>query len=601
MNEDDDHIDPYNSDDSEWDEESLTPRALSKLRVTRRKKKKSWLLSEEEKRKKNRKSNAEVWKKYRDVHEPIVFYPETAKMVAEIAKSTSKTLLYPDGSEYRGPIRGGLKPEGQGTLQWPNGHGSYIGDFHQGLPHGHGRRVYANGESYVGRWQNGKRHGFGIMTNGSDDVILYEGLWREGQRARQAEYAAGLPSPDRAELHRTRVRFNTLGSLAAATDNLVEKMLSAPELPAADSVTRYVAARSKKDRGKNEKRKSSSQVEVEGGERGGEEEEGKGKGKGEEKRDGAAEVSHYYVKKEKLKKIKNAWHSYPSAQFTTPLRQIAKIKVGMHVKEKYVHMEKFFLSEMESMQLSMKARKSIYTRERKALMKDYDKGLEILNQKFKKERRATLKMGVMRGGIAVDRSVREVKKIKDSYMKKHSVMMERRMRGMLRMKEEYMEDMRVRKDETTKRKITMKGAYLKMAWSRHRMEVEQERSDIARNSSEKRRKEFEKKQKMRIKEALSGKTRKRSSTENDLNDNDGKKAQRLYQLSTLHKVLRPSLHQELEIAIRKWCIVTKFKRHTEEVRLDLVKITEKDSAKTMVFKPSKGKNKKKLVKEVVVL
>ena len=259
------------------------------------------------------------------------------------------------------------------------------------------------------------------------------------------------------------------------------------------------------------------------------------------------------------------------------------------------------MSEMESMQLSMKARKSIYTRERKALMKDYDKGLEILNQKFKKERRATLKMGVMRGGIAVDRSVREVKKIKDSYMKKHSVMMERRMRGMLRMKEEYMEDMRVRKDETTKRKITMKGAYLKMAWSRHRMEVEQERSDIARNSSEKRRKEFEKKQKMRIKEALSGKTRKRSSTENDLNDNDGKKAQRLYQLSTLHKVLRPSLHQELEIAIRKWCIVTKFKRHTEEVRLDLVKITEKDSAKTMVFKPSKGKNKKKLVKEVVVL
>jgi hypothetical protein len=234
-------------------------------------------------------------------------------------------------------------------------------------------------------------------------------------------------------------------------------------------------------------------------------------------------------------------------------------------------------------------------------MKDYDKGLELLNKKFKKERRSTLKMGIMRGGIAVERSVREVKKIKDSYMKKHSIMMERKIRSMLRMKQEYMEDMRALKDDVTERKITTKEAFLKTAWSRHRMEVEQERSDVERNSAEERRKEFERKQTMRIKEALSGKIqRKRSSAENDLDDNDGEKAQRLYQLSTLSKVLRPSLHQELEIAIRKWCSVTKFKRHTEKVKLDLVKITKKDSAKiTTLSLPSKGK--KRAAKEVVVL
>ena len=559
-------IEPYNSEDSDWDDEGLTPRSLSKLKVKKRKHKKAWIQQETKRREANRKSNSQVWKNYLDKHEPIIFFPKAAKLVADIAKSKNRLLLYPDGSEYRGPVRG-IKPEGDGVMQFPEGGGSYVGEFSDGVPHGQGRRVYANGESYVGRWKNGRRHGFGTITDKSDSQVLYEGLWRDGHKSHQANYAAGLPARDRQEIHRARVKFNNLGSIASATDAMVEQMLTSPALPEPTSVHKYVAQKRIK--------KTKTKIPFN---RDNDDNDG-----------GAAKVSAFYVKKEKLKNIKEAWHAYPHARLTAPLHRVAVAKVSVKIEQKYTNMLRKRGETDAAMTLSKKARKQIYVRERKALMNDYERGLGLLRAKFKKQRALTLKMGIMRGGIAIERSVREVKKLKDEYIQKNKKMMERRQRAIKAMKDEYLEDVQHLRYKTSSEHIQMKSMYLETAWSRHRLEVEQEQKDEERAFAEDRRKEREKKQAARIREALSsqksGKQKRRVNADNDLEDNDGQKARRLYQLSSLSKAIRPSFLQELKLAWTQWQNVTTFKRITSGLRLDLVKV----SGITTAGKRVKGK------------
>ena len=52
-----------------------------------------------------------------------------------------------------------------------------------GIPHGRGRRVYANGDVYVGTFDKGKRHGNGTMTyiNG----VVYGGEWFQNRSMRR--------------------------------------------------------------------------------------------------------------------------------------------------------------------------------------------------------------------------------------------------------------------------------------------------------------------------------------------------------------------------------------------------------------------------------
>ena len=566
-------IDPYISDDSGYDSEGLTPRSLSKLHVAKRKHKKAWEEQEFAKLKANRASNTEVWKKYLDKHVPMVFLPETAKLVEAMSKSNKKSLLYPDGKKYHGLTRG-IKPEGTGTMHWPEGGGSYHGTWKLGVPHGQGRRIYANGESYFGRWKDGRRHGFGVMTAGSSDqIVLYEGLWREGSKAHQADYAAGLPSPDRQEMHKSRLKFNNIGSIASAADLMVEKMISDPaSLGSEYNGPRYLGCRenlSSFNKQKNRRNKKKNQKKLITA----------NSPNTDKELDQSATVSAYYVKKEKLKNIKNAWYSYPSTAHTAPLRQIAHAKVDVRIKKKYDSMKKNIHSKDGQNQLSMQALKSIYLRERNALMDDYKRGLELLHEKFQKQRRMTLKMGIMRGGIAIERSVREVKKLKHQYIEKNQKMMERRQRSIIRMKEEYMNDMRELRATITNDNVRTKKNYLQFAWSRNKLEMEQEEMDEERTFAEEKRIEFERKQKLRIKQALSGKTVQRSiNADNDLEDNDGMKSKRLYQLSSLSKVIKPSLKQELNIAWEKWMLYNSFKLSTEHLRLNLVKLHQSSNA-----------------------
>jgi hypothetical protein len=257
--------------------------------------------------------------------------------------------------------------------------------------------------------------------------------------------------------------------------------------------------------------------------------------------------------------------------------------------------------------LSMQALKSIYLRERNALMDDYKRGLELLHEKFQKQRRMTLKMGIMRGGIAIERSVREVKKLKDQYIEKNQKMMERRQRSIIRMKEEYMTDMCELRATITNDNVRTKKNYLQFAWSRNKLEMKQEVMDQEREFAVEKRIEFERKQKLRIKQALSGQTVQRSiNADNDLEDNDGMKSRRLYQLSSLSKCLKPSLKQELNIAWKKWKEYNSFKSSTEHLRLNLVNIHPASNAtilamskqsKATILAMSKQSKKKPKVKE----
>jgi hypothetical protein len=40
----------------------------------------------------------------------------------------------------------------------------YVGAIEKGQMHGHGEMNYPNGETYLGSWSYGKRHGKGIYT-----------------------------------------------------------------------------------------------------------------------------------------------------------------------------------------------------------------------------------------------------------------------------------------------------------------------------------------------------------------------------------------------------------------------------------------------------
>ena len=73
---------------------------------------------------------------------------------------------------YSGGCKNGVA-EGRGTAQ---GIDKYSGEFHQGLPHGKGTYVWANGTYYEGQWKDGLRDGKGKMVYKQDSII--SGYWK---------------------------------------------------------------------------------------------------------------------------------------------------------------------------------------------------------------------------------------------------------------------------------------------------------------------------------------------------------------------------------------------------------------------------------------
>ena len=62
--------------------------------------------------------------------------------------------------QYDGELCDG-KPFGMGTATWPHQGHTYVGEWRDGVMHGHGTATYLNGDRYDGEWSNGKRSGLG--------------------------------------------------------------------------------------------------------------------------------------------------------------------------------------------------------------------------------------------------------------------------------------------------------------------------------------------------------------------------------------------------------------------------------------------------------
>ena len=59
-----------------------------------------------------------------------------------------KTITFPDESKYVGEVKNG-KPNGKGTLIYPDKGGKYEGEWKNGKYHGNGKLTYYDGGIYI--------------------------------------------------------------------------------------------------------------------------------------------------------------------------------------------------------------------------------------------------------------------------------------------------------------------------------------------------------------------------------------------------------------------------------------------------------------------
>lgn len=69
--------------------------------------------------------------------------------------------------------------DGQGVFVYKEGSAKYSGQFKDGMPHGYGTCVYANGDVYAGNWIEGAFEGPGTLT--LRDKTEVDGYWKAGE------------------------------------------------------------------------------------------------------------------------------------------------------------------------------------------------------------------------------------------------------------------------------------------------------------------------------------------------------------------------------------------------------------------------------------
>ena len=100
------------------------------------------------------------------------------------------TYRWSTGETYEGEWKNGLR-DGQGVSKLPNGE-IYEGEYKNNYREGRGVYTWPNGNVYRGEFKNGVREGQGSMKD-ADGKVIYEGLWKNDQRAGAA---SGGGSPD---------------------------------------------------------------------------------------------------------------------------------------------------------------------------------------------------------------------------------------------------------------------------------------------------------------------------------------------------------------------------------------------------------------------
>ena len=81
------------------------------------------------------------------------------------------------GSTYVGQFKNDM-PHGHGLMNYSNG-ATYTGGYQLGQFHGHGSMLFSNGDHYRGSYKDGLKEGFGVYTY--VDGARYEGRWRNDQ------------------------------------------------------------------------------------------------------------------------------------------------------------------------------------------------------------------------------------------------------------------------------------------------------------------------------------------------------------------------------------------------------------------------------------
>jgi hypothetical protein len=99
-------------------------------------------------------------------------------------KSGNGTFTWKNGENYVGEWLNDLK-HGLGFLKYPENdtwnRTSFDGEWKENQQSGSGTMIRKNGEKYVGEWLNGLNHGHGVRTFAEDSIAKsYDGEWKEG-------------------------------------------------------------------------------------------------------------------------------------------------------------------------------------------------------------------------------------------------------------------------------------------------------------------------------------------------------------------------------------------------------------------------------------
>ena len=131
------------------------------------------------------------------------------------ARNGTGTDEYPDGSKYVGEFKDGLF-HGHGVMSYATASiysgikgSKYVGEFKDGLFHGYGTLVLIDGTQYEGSWKEGKRDGNGVI---SDELFKCSGYFENDVLQGEGTYAF-LDGSD-AEV----VRITTSSEWAGAVD-----------------------------------------------------------------------------------------------------------------------------------------------------------------------------------------------------------------------------------------------------------------------------------------------------------------------------------------------------------------------------------------------
>ena len=88
------------------------------------------------------------------------------------------TYTWADGNKYVGEWQDNSF-NGQGTYTWADGT-KYVGKWQDGRRNGQGTLTYANGNKYVGEYREDLKNGVGTLVS-PNGTVIHGGLWLNGE------------------------------------------------------------------------------------------------------------------------------------------------------------------------------------------------------------------------------------------------------------------------------------------------------------------------------------------------------------------------------------------------------------------------------------